>query len=371
MIPYLYKKSYHGTGNQIGALPYWIELTVTEERNGEFFLEGSLPVGALNVEALEIDRIITASPAPGIEPQPFRIRELSKPRDAEEVHVRAQHVSYQLTENFVKPTFGMASASAQDILNYALNYSGSLTNHVVPALVGSFQFESDIVKSAAVDIGMMEPVSVRGFLGGENGSMIAKFGGELQWDGWTVRLLQARGTVRDVSIAYAKNMESLEYSTDANSLITGFYGWWRDSENAFFTDTLYMLPSASSYAYGRIQVVDLSNDLTPPAGRNTPTDDQMEAAITAYANARDTDHLTTSITVTAIPDELNGVYLCDTVTVIHPGYQLKQPAKIVKTVFNPIAERYTSLTIGTIKKSITDTILQVYARRVENELTNH
>lgn len=362
MTPYLYESNWHGTGSPIGALPYWTDISVTEERNGEYYLEGSLLVGTLNVDALAIDRIITASPAPNIKPQPFRIREISKSKDANEVHVLAQHVSYQLTENYVRPTFGMASTSAQTILNYALNYSGSLTNHVVPALVGSFQFESDIVKSAAVDIGMMEPVTVREFLGGVAGSMISKFGGELSYDMWKVSLLESRGVDRDIEIRYGKNLESLEYSTDANNLVTGFYGWWRDSENSFFTDTLYMKPSASSYAYGRIQVVDLSSDLTPPAGQSTPTDDQMEAAIEAYANARDTDHLTTSITVTAVPYELRNVYLCDRVTVIHPGYGLKQIAKIVKTVYNPIYERYTELTIGEIRKTLTDTIMQIIAR---------
>lgn len=371
MIPYLFEKNYHGSGCMIGALPDWIDCAVTEERNGGFYLEGTLPVGALNVDHLAIDRIITASPSPGNLPQPFRIREISKEKDGDEIHVLAQHVSYQLTEYFVKASYTGRNKSAQWILDDALNRSGIDNNHVVPLISGSFVFSSDITAASPVDMTISEPISVRSFLGGNENSMISKFGGELFWDRWSVMLLKSRGTERDVEIAYARNMESLEYSVDANNLVTGYYGWWRDSNGMFLKEAVVYKPNADEFAYARIQPVDLSSELEPPEGQSTPTDAQMQEATQAYANARSSNELVTSITVTAIPDELQSVYLCDTVTVIHPGYQLKQKAKIVQTVFNPILERYTSLTIGTIKKSITDTILQVYARRVENELTNH
>lgn len=97
MIPLLFEKDTREfTHLGLGALPSWIDDTieVVEERNGEFYLQGELPVGGLHVDQLAIDRIILAAPAPGKPAQPFRIQELSKPEDSDTVKVFAPHVSY-------------------------------------------------------------------------------------------------------------------------------------------------------------------------------------------------------------------------------------------------------------------------------------
>ena len=93
MIPVLWEKDERGFRfHGLGSLPAWLECKVVESR-GEYYLEGTLPVGSYNVDNLAIERIITAAPAPGKRMQPFRIRKLSKTMNDRAVHVLAHHVS--------------------------------------------------------------------------------------------------------------------------------------------------------------------------------------------------------------------------------------------------------------------------------------
>ena len=367
MIPYLYKQTYHGTGNEdrIGPLPAWIECKVTEERNGEFFLEGTLPVGGRNTEELAVDRIIMAASAPpksgGYLPmQPFRIRTVEKGNDV--IAVTAFHVTYQLTENIIKPTASIQDESIQYIFDQLLNQSGSLSGFIVPPLNSAFHFVSDITLEDPIYPSHDSPVSVRAWLGGDDG-LISMITGkisdqgevlpepEIEWNGWTISLKKHRGAVLDLSVAYARNMDTMDYSVNAFGLVTGYYGWWRGGT---FTDCIVYEANSSDFAYVRVVSVDLSSEF-----ETEPTQAQMEEYLEAYAEKLAANHLPTSITVTAVPDALQGVFLCDTITIIHPELKVKQTAKVVKTVYDVIRDRYDSITIGDIRPAITDTIAKM------------
>ena len=354
MIPVLYENdetSFKSLG--LGFLPSWIEdsIGVTEERNGEFFLEGELPVDGLHVDQLAIDRLIYTAPAPRKDPQPFQIKKIQKPDGADTVKVLAHHGSYQLTEHICKPN-SFRSASAQEAMNWLFGQG-----RMVPQLdTTRWSFESDITLAELVQMTHLQPLSVRAILGGAEDSLVDLYGGELEWDRWTVRLLASRGRNTGKMIRYRVNMGDLSYDTDSTGLVTAYYGWWRDSETSAYNDAYLTKPNVNDFAYTRVQAVDLSSVLQRPDGQLRPTDAEMQAALQAYMNEQHANHLTTNIKISAVPEELQDVYLCDTVTVVHPGYGLQQQAKIVKTVYDPIKERYKEITVGEIQKTITDTI---------------
>ena len=150
-------------------------------------------------------------------------------------------------------------------------------------------------------------------------------------------------------------MMTLNFTTDAAGLITGYVGWGRWNGIYKSTPVAYR-GDYGNFAYQRIQAIDLSNEF-----ETLPTDQELWTAITDYATAQGDAVLPTSITVTAVPDSLQDVHLCDTVTVIHPGYDLSNLSKVVKTVYDPLRERYESLTIGEIQTGITDTIARMLA----------
>jgi len=354
MIPLLFEKDSREFKHLgLGALPSWIEDTieVVEERNGEFYLQGELPVGALHVDQLAYERIILAAPAPGMPAQPFRIQPFSKPPESDTIKIVAKHVSYQLTKHIAKPN-NFATASAQEAMSWAFD-----SGHMVPQLDGKFTFESDITLLNLVQYKHMEPLNVRAALGGVKDSMTDLFGGELEWDRWTVRLLKSRGRDNGKIIRYAQNLDTLSFDIDDSDLVTGYYGWWRNSETGAFNDAIVYKSNVNDFAYARVQPVDLSGKVDfDEETQLTPTDAEMLSALQDYVDAQDSNHLRTCINVTAVPDDLQDVHLCDTVTAIHPGYDLQQKAKVVRTVFDPIKERYKEVTIGELQRTITDTI---------------
>lgn len=355
MIPYLFEKdetTFETCG--LGALPSWIENTieVIEERNGEYYLQGELPVGGLHVDELAEERIIWSAPAPGEPAQPFRIRRVEKPDESDTVQVTSHHVSYQLTENICKPT-NFRTASAQQALDWLTGQG-----HMVPQIDTTlWSFSSDIVLAAPVQIDPDQPMSVRATLGGEEMSLVDIFGGELEWDNWAVLLHQRRGRDTGKVIRYGVNLESVSFVVDVAGLITCYYGYWRDSDGGFYKDARIDMPNIGDYAYPRVAVVDLSGKVEyGETTQNAPTDAQMLAALQAYVDERDENHLYMYITTGAVPDDLQDLKLCDTATVIHPNYSLDQTVKLVKTVFDPIKEKYKQLTFGELQRNITDTI---------------
>ena len=356
MIPILYEKTEHSFSTHgLGSIPVWRELTVTEERadgeNGEFFLEGFVPIGSRNSDQIAVERIISCAPAPeraGYSPmQPFRIRRVTK--EGNFLHVLAQHVSVELRENIMAPVGFAESAvwsTVQDMFDALFN--STVNNYVFPPVSGRFSFASDIVPTQATQVDMSDPMTVRAWLSMVQGI----FGGEFDFDGFSVTLNGARGQSRGVEIAYGKNLDTLEYVTDTEGLVTGYYCYCR--KNNGYKGAIAYSDNVSDFAYPRVVSVDLSEQF-----ETVPTDQQMQAAADAYAAAQNDNYIPTSITVTAVPAEFQKVWLCDTVTVVHPVYQLRQTAKVVKTVFDPIREKYTAVTIGEIQTRITDTIAAI------------
>ena len=355
MIPTLHEKdSTTFTTLGLGALPSWIEgsVEVVEERNGEFYLQGDLPVGGLHVDQLAIDRIILAAPAPGKPAQPFRIRRLTKATEEETVSVLAQHISYELTETIVLTYSDNANLPTYATAQAALT---ALVSRTYPDQSTRFTFTSDIVPASATAFGIKgDPVSLRAALGGVEGSMIDTFGGELEWDHWTVRLLASRGTNTGKVIRYGVNLESLAFETDVSGLITGYIGYYRTVGGYVIRGDVVLASNASDFAYTRIEAVDFTEDFAD--SEYLPTTAQITALTQSYADSQGLHTLGTSITIEAVPEELQSVYLCDTVAVVHPGYGFAQTAKIIKTVFDPIKERYKEITIGKTQADITSTI---------------
>lgn len=334
----------------LGFLPAWLEdsIEVIEERNGQFYLQGTMPADGLNVRMLTIEQIILAAPAPGKPAQPFRIEKIIKDSIANTVEIYAPHISYQLAKTAVRPVDDASPpqyATAQAAMNI-------LWRDCAPSMNGVFTPYSDITPSSPLAFNISTPTNLRNALGGVEGSMIDTFGGELEWDVWTVKLLAARGRVTDKMIRYGVNMDAMDFDTDAQNLVTGYVGYAKKDDITIMSDIVY-LDGASSWAFPRIELIDFTENFRE--SEFVPSTPEL-TDLTADAIAGRTISLKTSITIEAVPEELQGVYLCDTVTVVHPVYDLMQTAKIVRTVYDPIKERYKEITIGEIQKSITDTI---------------
>jgi phage minor structural protein len=96
---------------------------------------------------------------------------------------------------------------------------------------------------------------------------------------------------------------------------------------------------------------------------SAPATDQVTAKGKTFIQKTTQSNVSMSLDVQyiSITDGIGNrnINLFDTVKVVHPDLGISETAKVVETLFNVLTERYESLTIGSIKKTIVDTIAKM------------
>lgn len=358
MIPILYESNEtQFTSNGIGPLSDALECTVTEERNGEYICELVYPVDGKRFDDIQEGRIIGVWHDDNHDIQPFDIYGRSAPIDGQ-VTFYASHISYRLRGITVTPfTADSCAATLASIPDYSVE-----TN--------PFSFYTN--KSVSAIYASTLPKSARSILGGEEGSVLDFYGtGEYVWDKWNVRLLTRRGSDTDVEIRYGKNLTDFEQELDYSESVTGIVPYWTGTKTIGDTEVpLYVtLPEKALYKSG-----------VSPSGRASsipydfsdkfetePTVAQLRATAQSFLDSSDIWLPSNSIKVDFVhlweTEEykdvapLQQVGLCDTVLVTFPKYNISRlRIKIIRTVYNALAERYDEMELGDAPSTFADTI---------------
>ena len=341
------------TTNGLGRLNF-IKCTVTEERNGQYILEGTIAEEELHASALEMGSIIVAKPNQTSALQAFRVHKLVKPINGI-YEIAAQHISYQLS--FI-PTMPFSITAASTACNSTLQALKSNAAESCP-----FTFWTNVTTVSSYK--QTAPASIRSRLGGVEGSVLDQFGGEYEWDNYTVKLHSARGVqTPSVTLRYGKNITDLNQEEEINNVITGVCPYWMDSEGG----NVVTLPektvdssTASSYPFKRTIPLDLSSDW-----EEAPTQAQLRARAQAYVNSSEIGIPKVNIKVSFVnladTEEykdvaaLQTVSLCDYVAVQFEKLGISTQAKVVKTVYNVLLDRYDSIEVGSLRSSLAGTI---------------
>ena len=180
MIPVLFAENETNftASEGLGALSDAISCHVIEERNGQYVLEMVYPLSGKRYSDIKHERIIYAVPSDGTTAQPFRIYKISKPLNGR-ITVMASHISYQLNKT---PCGPFTASNAPQALH------GLKTHALEPC---PFTFWTD--KSTQANYKQETPAGIRERLGGVEGSILDTYGGEYEWDGYTVKLHNNRG----------------------------------------------------------------------------------------------------------------------------------------------------------------------------------
>lgn len=341
------------TTNGLGRLNF-IKCTVTEERNGQYILEGTIAEEELHASSLEMGSIIVAKPNQTSALQAFRVHKLKKPINGI-YELAAQHISYQLS--FI-PTMPFSITAASTACNSTLQALKSNAAESCP-----FTFWTNVTTVSSYK--QTAPASIRSRLGGVEGSVLDQFGGEYEWDNYTVKLHSARGVqTPSATLRYGKNITDLNQEEEINNVITGVCPYWMDSEGG----NVVTLPektvdssTASSYPFKRTIPLDLSSDW-----EEAPTQAQLRARAQAYVNSSGIGIPKVNIKVSFVnladTEEfkdvaaLQTVSLCDYVAVQFEKLGISTQAKVVKTVYNVLLERYDSIEVGSLRSSLAETI---------------
>lgn len=361
MIPVLYEVDERlFNTNGLGRLSDAIQCAVTEERNGQFELYLQYPVDGEHYEELAHSRLIFAVPADGVGAKPFRIYRISKPMNGR-VEVFAEHISYQLSQCIVKPFEAtginqvFAALKANSVIEYPFNYDSSGI-------------------STSKEFSLTAPASVRSIMGGQDGSIIDTFGGEWEWgtaaSQFMCTLHQSRGLDRGVSIRYGKNLLDLTQEENIQNTVTGIVPFWKgqneaQEEDYVFLEDGYILKDgiSESYPYQRLELVDLSQQFD-----GKPNEEELLLEAQAYIASHDIGKPTVNLTISFVAlwqteeykdiAPLERVNLCDTVTVEFEKLGVSVSAKVVKTVYNVLLERYDSIELGETKGTLAKTVQQ-------------
>lgn len=341
------------TTNGLGRLDC-ISCRVTEERNGMYELEAVIQEGFQHFDELSMSKIIVARPCDGGSLQPFRIYKITKPINGKST-IYAQHISYQLSYIPTMPFSITASSTA-----CAETLAALKSNAAEPC---PFNFSTDVTTVASYHHDV--PFSIRQRLGGIEGSVLDQFGGEYEWDNYNVILHRYRGVQNPtVTLRYGKNITDLEQEEYISNTITGVCPFWRSSDGAqvvTLPEKVIESQHASQYPFKRTVPLDLSQSF-----EEAPTAAQLRASATAAVNEQGIGIPTVSIKVSFVAlwqteeykdiAPLQRVKLCDRVNVQFERLGITETAKVVKTVYDVLAERYESIEIGAVKSSLAQAI---------------
>lgn len=340
MIPILYSPTTTSfTTGGIGKLIDAGSCIVTEERNGSYELEMTYPITGHLYDEIKQRSIIFAKPSPAQSEQPFRVYRITKPLN-KVVTIYAAHISYDLSGIPVK---NFTSQSVQAALT-ALTTSSVISN--------PFTFWSDKTNSGVMEI--ETPTPCRTILS----NILDVYGGEYEFDKYTVKLHSLRGFDNGVSIKYGKNLTDLEQDENCSNVYTGVLPYWTGNET---TVSGSVVNAPGTYDFTRILPVDFTSDF-----EEQPSTTQLDNAATNYISANNIGIPEVNLTVSFV--HLNqteeyknlGIFerveLGDTIKVEFAAMGVSSTARCVKTVYNTLLERYDNVELGEVKKGLADTI---------------
>ena len=356
MIPILYAASETTfTSNGIGRLADAISCTVTEERNGEYELFMEYPINGIHYADIAQSCIIFALPSDGANPQPFRIYQIDK-NISGIIEIHAEHISYQLNMIPVEPfTADSCLLAIQGLKTYAVESC-------------PFTFYTDKVINTQWT--NASPASIRERLGGSDGSILEAYKGEYEFDVYDVHLWTNRGTDNGVTIEYGKNLTDLRQEETIAETYTGIMPYWqKETENGTYetvmlTERVLHSAAAANYPYQRTIVVDFTERF-----EDAPTEDELRAAGNAYITANNIGIPSVNLTVDFIAlwqtldyanlAAIERIKLCDTVTVRFADLGVSAQAKVIRTEYDVLNERYVTIEIGDPKSNLGDTIADI------------
>lgn len=351
-------------GHGIGVLTDCISGYVEEERNGIYECQFVYPVTGALYNQLEKGKIISVKPNDTSSNQYYRIYRIINSPLSTRVTVYAHHISYDLNGYPVNP-FTASGVTASAALEAILNNS----------FYSNIGYTVSSTSSTVSNINITKPCSIRNCLGGMDGSFLDDFGGEFEFDNFAIKHYANRGSDKGVRIAYGKNLLSLLDDTSIDGTYTAVYPYAFKTDGTIVTLTEKVIETENLSEYPTNKVLNL--DLTDKFSDDSQiTESNLRSAANSYITANRINSISQNIKVEFEnlwqTEEyksialLERVSLCDTVTIDCEPYGISLSAKVVKTTYDFINERYRKIELGKTKSNFVETLNKI--NNIENEL---
>lgn len=351
----------------IGILADCLSCEVAEERNGVYECKLTYPITGVLYSEIKNERLVKAKPNDTSLDQIFRIYRVTTPIDGV-VTIYAQHISYDLSNIAVLP---WASSSISPPLAMQRLFSQTTSGH-------NFTCSTDLSQPRSFSIS--KPQSIRACLGGTKGSFLDVWGGEYEWDNYKVILHFKRGRDTGVVIEYGKNLTELEHDDDNTHIYTHLLPYAvyinENGSDTVVTLTEVTLPIVTADISRTKTLIKDFTDFFEP--ETTITEDQLRSIAQSYLESNPLGTALPTITISfeplwKLPEYsalLERVSLCDIVTIRHSKLRIATKSKVVSTVYDTLAERYNSITLGSAKSNLLNTVsdIQTVATETKNKI---
>lgn len=354
MIPVLYPPNATDFSTfGLGVLTDTISCEITEERNSTYECKMKYPITGNFYAEIRKERLIKAKPNDTAAEQAFRIYRITKPLNGI-VTIYAQHLSYDLT-TIATPAWTSTPITPQFAIEHV--FENALTPH-------RFTFRTDYTE--AKEFAVSKPKSLRSVLGGSAGSLVSLWGGEFEWDNYHVIHHRGRGKATGVVIEYGKNLTKIEQDTDITSVYTDLLPYAvmsdMDGNETVITLSEQIIHITKTTLVSRKTLI---KDFTDSFEMNEEiTEELLRARAEKYIQNNPLGVETPSLTISFEPlwkqpeyaAVLERVSLCDRVTVKHTDLGIEATAKVTKTVYDSLAEKYVSITLGSVRSTLVDSV---------------
>jgi hypothetical protein len=354
---------------------------VTEERHGRFDLELRYPTNAELADEITLGRIIVAycgkmrgyTNRARYDYEPFEIIKIKRTRKT--ITVNAQHLCMSAYSMYVKQMSAYASGvSVNSYLGYMRTQVGMVNGVNVCPFTFNVKRKSDGTLATLPAMGeVLFPKPFADCMYGAKGSIIDKIGGDFFFENLEVYYYpESLGGTNDgimYMISDMLNASECEISSDLTSVSTHDLPYWagqkEDGTEDFrigvnFSKDVFDPEGLTPHLMPRVRLIDLSEVF----GSTKPTSTQLNNALLDYY----TNHSAgvdvwenMSITLQMPNADLR---TCDMVMLTDGS----KKQKITKTVYNSLTGTLTSVNIGTIKKTMYNSVLSTIKTAYTNRL---
>ena len=384
MIPILYEANEVAfTSNGLGRLRDCISCVVTEERNGIYECDFEYPVDGAKYDLIQIGRIVGVSHDDSVTSREIIYNDALTDEQGEHLmdeqgFTFTASVTRTITDSdiepfdivsFTRPINGIVTFHCVHI-SYRQSYmtaTGTNINSLADAFDllanaepnNPFIYWTDKTSTGYLASADGVPKSVRSMLGGIEGSILDAYGGEYEWDKFTVKLHANRGQQRDFTIRYGVNMLDYNEEMDSSGTYMSCVPYWTDGTNTVVGDRQ---DSYGSTVTGRGECVPLD---VSDKFETQPTKAQVEAMGLSVMNAKNTGIPSQNIHIEFARlqdmgyEDLSSLLscgLCDTINVVFPYYNTTGKFKIVKTTWNVLENRYESMELGDLSTTLAEAL---------------
>lgn len=333
-----------------------ISCTVTEERNGEYELEMDIPRTDKYFSEIAIGKIIRVPHDSTGEQQMFEIYNIENGLDGI-AHVSAWHITYRTRATLLEP-FSISNATANAVfIALQSHYIGDFTTRYPFGLYANVSGTVNVFEIKA-------PKTLREVL-----KMAQEtFGGEMSLDSMYISLLESKGTDSGVVLQYGRNITSLKREQAGDNVFSAVYPFWKGKDSGGNEKTVTLSEQIVTRSYlngyfGTYKIViplDLSEHFS-----SEPSLSSLRTAAGDWLDRNAPQTLPENIDLSVLQMDENGrsavakLNVCDTLRISYPDMGINVKAKVTKTIFNVLLDRYDSISIGTMPNTMNNAIKKV------------